>query len=45
MVYPSSKKKASLILIEGAENGKPQLIVEKPLFMYDDDNNYIQSLK
>ena len=45
MVYPSSKKKASLILIEGAENGKPQLIVEKPLFMYDDNNNYIQSLK
>ncbi len=45
IVYPSSNKKASLLLIEGAEGGKPQLIVEKPLFMYDDNNNYIQSLK
>lgn len=45
IVYPSSRKKASLILIAGAEGGNPQLIIEKPLFMYDDDNNYIQSLK
>lgn len=45
IVYPSSKKEASLILIEGAEGGRPQLRLEKPLFMYDDDGNYLQNLK
>ena len=45
IVYPSAEKAASLILIEGAEGGKPFLKLEKPLFMYDSDGNYIQSLK
>lgn len=45
VVYPSSSKEASLVLIEGAEGGKAQLRVEPPLFMYDDDGNYIQSLR
>lgn len=45
VVYPSSSAPASLVLVEGAEGGKAQLKVEKPLFMYDDDGNYIQSLR
>ncbi len=45
VVYPSSNKEASLVLIEGAEGGRAQLKVEPPLFMYDDDGNYIQSLR
>lgn len=45
VVYPSSSKEASLVLVEGAEGGKAQLKVEPPLFMYDDDGNYIQSLR
>lgn len=45
LVYPSAEKAASLILVEGAEGGRPQLKLEKPLFMYDADGNYIQSLK
>lgn len=45
VVYPSKSKEASLVLIEGAEGGKAQLKIEPPLFMYDDDGNYIQSLR
>ena len=45
VVYPSAESAASLILIEGAENGKPQMKVEPPLLMYDEEGNYLQSLK
>ncbi len=45
IVYPSEGKAASLILIEGAVNGKPQLKLEPAIFMYDSEGNYIQSLK
>lgn len=45
VVYPSEGKAANLILIEGAEGGKPQLKLESAVFMYDNEGNYIQSLK
>lgn len=45
IVYPSEGKAASLILVEGAVHGKPQLKLEPAVFMYDKDGNYIQSLK
>ncbi len=45
IVYGDMKKAASLILLEGAKDGKAQLKVEKALFMYDSGGNYIQSLK
>lgn len=45
VVYPSEGKAASLILIEGARDGKPQLKMESAIFMYDKDGNYLQSLK
>lgn len=45
IVYPSLESAASLILVEGAENGKPQLKLEPPLLMYDENGNYLQSLK
>ncbi len=45
LVYGDPEKAASLILIEGAKDGKPQLKVEKALFMYDENGNYLQSLK
>ena len=45
IVYPNKEKEASLVLIEGAEGGKPLLHIEKPLLMYDDEGNYLQSLK
>ena len=45
IVYPTKEKEASLVLIEGAEGGKPLLHIEKPTLMYDDDGNYLQALK
>jgi len=45
IVYPSEGKSASLILIEGAFGGKPQLRVESAVFMYDKDGNYLQDLR
>lgn len=45
IVYPGEGKTASLILIEGAKDGKPQLKLEEAVFMYDKDGNYLQSLK
>lgn len=45
VVYPSEGKPASLILVEGAKDGKPQLKLEEAVFMYDRDGNYLQSLK
>lgn len=45
IVYPSEGKAANLILVEGAEGGKPQLKLEPAVFMYDRDGNYLQNLK
>lgn len=45
VVYSSEEKGANLILVEGAEGGKPQLKLEPAVFMYDKDGNYLQSLK
>ncbi len=45
IVYPGEGKAANLILIEGAEGGKPQLKLEEAIFMYDREGNYLQSLK
>ena len=45
VVYPGEGKAASLILVEGAVGGKPQLKLEEAVFMYDNEGNYLQSLK
>ena len=44
VVYPSAGKAANLILIEGLLGGRPQLKLEKPVFMYDSEGNYIQNI-
>lgn len=44
VVYPHSTGAANLILVEGLMNGRPQLKLEKPLFMYDDAGNYLQNI-
>lgn len=44
MVHPNSKGSPNLILIEGALYGKVQLKVLPPVFMYDDEGNYIQQI-
>lgn len=44
MVHPNSKGVPNLILVEGALYGKPQLKVTPPVYMYDDNGNYIQQI-
>lgn len=44
-VYPDTKSRATLILLEGLAGGGKQLITEEPIFMYDNDGNYLQSIK
>ncbi len=44
-VYPNMKSRATLILIEGLAGGGKQLIAEEPIFMYDNDGNYLQAIK
>ncbi len=45
MVQPDSKSAPNLILVEGAYGGRAQLIITPPVFMYDDNGNYIQQIK
>ncbi len=44
VVYPRSSAPANLILAEGLLGGRPQLKIEKPVFMYDDAGRYIQNV-
>lgn len=44
VVYPDPAGAANLILIEGLMNGRPQLRLEKPVFMYDENGNYLQNI-
>lgn len=44
LVYPNSKKAPNLALIEALLNGKPQLKVTEPIFMYDDNGVYLQQI-
>lgn len=44
MVHPNSKSAPNLILVEGALYGKVQLKVTAPVYMYDDNGNYIQQI-
>lgn len=45
IVYPSEERAASLILVEGAEGGKPFLKMDGAVFMYDNEGNYLQSME
>ncbi len=39
-VHPSPYKKANLLLIKGTRGGNPQLKMEPPLYVYDENGNY-----
>ena len=40
MVHPNIESAPNLLLINGVKNGKSFLKMEKPLFIYDENNNY-----
>ena len=44
MVYPAAGKDANMVLIEAVKGGSGQLIVEKPLIVYEADGSYTKEL-
>ena len=44
-VHPSPEKTATMILIEGAKHQKPKLVLEPPLYIYDNDGNYSKEIE
>ena len=44
MVYPVAGKDANMVLIEAVKGGSGQLIVEKPLIVYEEDGSYTKEL-
>ena len=45
MVCSSTKVGPKLLLIKGVKNGKNFLKNEKPLYIYDDENNYTKDIQ
>lgn len=45
LVYPKRGKEANTLLIEGIKDGKPDLKVLPPLFVYEDNNEYTAEIK
>lgn len=43
-VYPSIKKEANLVLIEGRKSGKPGLKTDPPLIVYNEKGQYTQEI-
>ena len=44
LVYPKKDKEPNLILIKAVKNAKSFLKIEKPLFVYDENNKYTQDI-
>ena len=43
-IYPKENTKSNMVLIEGAKNGKPGLIVEKPIIVHNENGNYKEEI-
>jgi len=44
LVHPYADKEPNMVLIEGVRGGKPRLLVEKPLVVYESENVYTQEV-
>ena len=44
LVYPSKDKEPTLVLIKGVKNSRPFLKVEKPLIIYNENNEYTEEI-
>ena len=45
LVYPKFNKESNILLIEGAKNGKSSLKVLPPIYVHDEDGNYLEEIK
>ena len=44
MVYPKAGKAPTMVLVEGVKHGKPELRVQPPLFVYNEDGTYTDDI-
>ena len=44
-VYPKAGKEANTLLIEGTKDGKPDLKILPPLYVYDEQGNYTEEVR
>lgn len=44
-VYPKQGKEANTILVEGIKDGKPDLKILPPLFVYGEDQEYTDEIR
>ncbi len=45
MIHPYIDKEPSMVLVEGLRDGKPRLIVEPPLVIYDEPGKYSKEIE
>lgn len=45
LVYPKRGKEANTLLIEGIKDGKPDLKILPPLYVYEDNNEYTKEIR
>ena len=45
LVYPKRGKEANTLLIEGMKDGKPDLKILPPLYVYEDNNEYTEEIR
>lgn len=44
MVYPKVGKEPTMVLVEGVKNGNPELRVQTPLYVYNEDGTYTDEI-
>lgn len=44
-VYPRTNSESNILLIEGTKNGNPGLKILPPLFVHDEDGNYLEEIQ
>ena len=45
LIYPKRGKEANTLLIEGIKDGRPDLKILPPLYVYEDNNEYTQEIR
>ena len=45
LIYPKRGKEANTLLIEGIKDGKPDLKILPPLYVYEDNNEYTKEIR
>ncbi len=44
MIYPKQGKEPTMVLVEGVKNGRPELRVQAPLIVYNEDGTYTDEI-